>query len=52
MPEGFNSVVMAEPPAYIPNEAIDNHYIMLCCDDDLEWMLGKVLRMNKPTARL
>ena len=29
VPEGFNSVVMAEPPAYIPNEAIGNLYIML-----------------------
>ena len=51
VPEGFNSVVMAEPPAYIPNEAIGNLYIMLCCDD-LEWMLGKVVKMNRPTARL
>jgi len=51
VPEGFNSVVMAEPPAYIPNEAIGNLYIILCCDD-LEWVLGKVVKMNRPTARL
>ena len=24
---------------------------MLCCDD-LEWMLGKIEKMNKPTAKL
>ena len=42
---------MAEPPTYIPNDAIDSHYIMLCCDD-LEWMLGKIIKMNKSTARL
>ena len=51
VPDGFEAVVMAEPPTYIPNDAIDSHYIMLCCDD-LEWMLGKIIKMNKPTARL
>ena len=51
VPDGFEAVVMAEPPTYIPNDAIDSHYIMLCCDD-LEWMLGKIIKMNKSTARL
>ena len=51
VPDGFEAVVMAEPPTYIPNDAIDSHCIMLCCGD-LEWMLGKIIKMNKPTARL
>jgi len=51
VPDGFEAVVMAEPPTYIPNDAIDSHCIMLCCDD-LEWMLGKIIKMNKSTARL
>ena len=51
VPDGFESVVMPNPLAYIPNDAIQNHYLMLCCDD-LEWMLGKIIKMNKPTARL
>ena len=51
VPDGFEAVVMAEPPTYIPNDAIDSHYIMLCCDD-LEWVLGKIIKMNKSTARL
>ena len=42
---------MAEPPTYIPNDAIGSYYIMLCCDD-LEWMLEKIIKMNKSTARL
>ena len=51
VPDGFESVVMPDPLAYIPNDAIQNHYLMLCCDD-LEWMLGKIIKMNKPSARL
>jgi len=42
---------MPDPVAYIPNGAIQNHVAMLRCDD-LEWMLGKIIKMNKPTARL
>ena len=33
VPAGFESVVVSDPVAFIPAEAIDNHAIMLCCDD-------------------
>ena len=51
VPDGFEKVVVAEPAAYIPDSALDGHFIMLFCDD-LEWMLGKIEKMNKPTAKL
>ena len=51
VPGGFESVVMPSSLAYIPNNALDGHYIMLCCDDS-EWMLGKIDKFNGAGKRL
>lgn len=51
VPGGFESVVMPSTLAYIPNNALDSHYIMLCCDD-LGWMLGKIDKFNGASKRL
>ena len=49
VPDGFESVVMSDPVAFIPADAAgENHAIMVCCDD-LEWMLGKIVKY-KPRA--
>ena len=49
VPPGFKSVVVSDPVAFIPADALDNHAIMLCCDDS-EWMLGKIVKY-KPRAK-
>ena len=49
IPDGFGSVVMPDPAAFIPAGALgENHGTMVCCDD-LEWVLGKIVKY-KPRA--
>ena len=51
IPDGFGSVVMSDPVAFIPVDALgDNHGIMVCCDD-LEWMLGKIVKYKPRAAK-
>ena len=49
VPAGFESVIVSDPVAFIPAEAIDHHAIMLLCGDS-EWMLGKIVKY-KPRAK-